>query len=84
MIETRLPAWPRLLSAEMAAAYLSISRTGFLDGVREGRWPAPLREGRRTLWDRARIDRLVDVRSGLPPTSSGIGEETGGSSWDDL
>ena len=83
MIEGRLPAWPRLLSAELAAAYLSISRTSFLDGVRAGQWPAPIRLGKRTLWDRARLDRLVDVLSGLPPPSP-LSDEAGGSSWDDL
>jgi hypothetical protein len=82
VIESRLPTWPRLLSAELAAAYLSISRTGFLDGVRRGQWPAPIRQGKRTLWDKERIDRLVDVLSGLPSPSPASGE-TGGSSWDD-
>jgi hypothetical protein len=83
MIEMRLPAWPRLLSADMAAAYLSISRTSFLDGVGRGQWPAPIRHGKRTLWDRQRLDRLVDVLSGLPPPSPEIGD-TGGGTWDDL
>jgi len=83
MIETRLPAWPRLLSAELASAYLSISRTAFLDGVARGNWPAPIRQGRRVLWDRERLDRLVDVLSGLPPPSAQAAE-AGGTSWDDL
>jgi predicted DNA-binding transcriptional regulator AlpA len=82
MIETRLPTWPRLLSAELAADYLSISRTSFLDGVKRHEWPAPIRLGKRTLWDRARLDRLVDVLSGLP-SASPASDAAGGSSWDD-
>ena len=82
MIESRLPTWPRLLSAELAAAYLSISRTSFLDGVKRKEWPQPIRHGKRTLWDRERLDRLVDVLSGLPPPSAPSGEADG-SSWAD-
>ena len=83
MIHARLPAWPRLLSVELAAAYLSISRAHFLDGVKAGRWPAPIRHGKRTLWDRQRLDGLVDVLSGLAAPSAGSGE-AGGNTWDDL
>lgn len=63
----RLPDWPRLLSAELAAAYVGVSLSGFAAQV--GRiWPAPARIGRRTLWDRKDLDEAVDrlKRNGGP------------------
>jgi predicted DNA-binding transcriptional regulator AlpA len=80
MIHTALPFWPRLLGAELAAAYLGISRTAFLDGVDGFTYPGPIRQGRRVLWDRVRLDRYVDALSVLPPQQAS--EESG--TWDDL
>jgi excisionase family DNA binding protein len=59
------PPIPRLLSAELAAAYLSISPRGFEKLWRTGHLPAPHRLGRRVLWDRKLLDEFVDVLSKL-------------------
>ena len=74
-----LPNWPRLLSVELAAAYVGVSKTTFLVGV-GNTWPRPIRHGKRALWDRARLDRTVDAMSGLPASSAPEEDET----WADL
>lgn len=61
MPDRPLPAWPRLLDAEMAARYLGISAATLCR--REG-MPKPVHIGRRCLWDRAQLDRFVDELSG--------------------
>lgn len=57
---TRLPDWPRLMSAELAAAYVGISETTF-------RELAPVTAkaiGRRRLFDRKDLDRWADALDG--------------------
>ncbi len=71
---TRLPNWPRRLSAEQAAAYLGVSVTRFLDDVDRGVWPPAQRDGARRLWDRRLIDAKVDERSGLSQPPADIEE----------
>lgn len=59
---TRLPDWPRLMSAELAAAYVGISETTF-------RELAPVSAkaiGRRRLYDRKDLDRWADALDGQP------------------
>jgi predicted DNA-binding transcriptional regulator AlpA len=55
---------PRLLSREQAAQYLGISPTQLDAEVRAGTFPPPFRlaRTRRTLWDRAALDRALDAR----------------------
>jgi predicted DNA-binding transcriptional regulator AlpA len=55
---------PRLLSRDQAAAYLGISPTQLDAEVRAGTFPPPFRlaRTRRTLWDRAALDRALDAR----------------------
>lgn len=68
----RMPAWPRGLSLEEAAAYVGVSPGTFAAEVEEGRFPKPLRrgpKGGRLTWDKAAIDRRLDVLSGLSPES---------------
>lgn len=60
-----LPDWPRLMGRELAAAYLDISPSTFDMRVATKQMPPPIRYGRRVLWDRQRIDRMVDIQSGL-------------------
>lgn len=50
-----LPDWPRLMSEDQAAAYLSIGTTS----LRE-KGPKPKPFGRRILYDRADLDRWAD------------------------
>jgi excisionase family DNA binding protein len=59
------PPVPRLLSIDLAAAYLSISPRALEKLWRTGRLPAPHRLGRRVLWDRKLLDGFVDVLSKL-------------------
>ena len=56
-----LPNWPRLMSLELAAAYVSLSMTV----VRE-HGPEPKQFGRRILYDRNDLDRWADRLSGQP------------------
>lgn len=63
-----LPHWPRLLSVDQAAAYVGVSVSAFTSRVGE-LWPAPIRYGRRKLFDRLAIDRAVDELSQTAPQS---------------
>ena len=54
------PPVPRLFGSEMAAAYLGISER-MLDHIRlREDFPAPVRLGRRILWDRKALDAFAD------------------------
>ncbi len=69
----RLPDWPRLMNADLAAAYVGIGReTLRLHG------PAPKRDpdriGRRVLYDRRDLDRWADALGG---GAAGMLEPTG-------
>ena len=63
-----LPHWPRLLSATQAAAYVGLSLNAFVARVGNP-FPAPVRFGRRKLFDRLAIDRAVDALSQSAPQS---------------
>jgi hypothetical protein len=65
-----LPDWPRLMSVELAAAYLSRSVTI----IRE-RGPEPKRDGRSVLYDRVDLDRWADRLAGQPLTDRQREEE---------
>lgn len=60
-------AEPLLLDAQHTARLLGICRAGVYRGVANGRIPAPVRIGRRTLWRRAEL--LAWVNAGCPPVS---------------
>ena len=51
---------PRLLTREVAAAYLSVSSYIFDCMVADGRMPLPKIVGTRRLWCRLAIDKAVD------------------------
>jgi hypothetical protein len=65
-----LPDWPRLMPIELAAAYLSRSVSTIRD-----RGPAPKRDGRSVLYDRADLDRWADRLGGQPLTPTQREEE---------
>lgn len=71
---SRMPAWPRFLGRETAAAYLGVSVDVFDDEVREGIWP-PARprgaRGGRLTWDRVLLDAAADRASGLTLPQAG-------------
>ena len=59
-----LPAWPRVLSQDLAAAYLSISTATFARLVADGKAPAAIRlSPGRVGWDRRALDRWVDEQT---------------------
>lgn len=60
-----LPDWPARLSEELAAAYLGVSASTLRAGVASGRYPRPLRDGKRILWARRQLDAYVDAQFGL-------------------
>lgn len=68
-----LPSWPRLMRRDLAAAYVDVSASTFDKMVKRGEYPPPLREGRRTLWDRVALDRVIDIKSGLENGDGGWG-----------
>lgn len=59
--DSRTPAAgfsPQLLRAHEAAQVLNIGVSTWWDGVKKGRFPAPIRFGRSTRWRRADIEAL--------------------------
>ena len=60
-------AWPRLMRAPMAAAYLSISTSMFFAEVKARRLPQPKRIGGCVLWDRRDLDLVADQLPGGQP-----------------
>lgn len=57
-----LPGWPEGLSAELAAAYVGVSRTRFLLEVRRGVWHKPDKRGRRCVWSRSKLQEEIVSR----------------------
>jgi len=57
-----LPAWPARLDARAAAAYLGISASKFVAGVKAGRYPPAERDGRKRLWHRRDLDEWLETR----------------------
>lgn len=62
-----LPDWPRLMSHDLAARYLSISVTS----LRE-HGPKPKRRGRSVLYDRSDLDRWADRLGDQPQSQSAV------------
>jgi hypothetical protein len=54
-----LPGWPRLMSADQAAAYLSMSP----EHMRKTVPVEPDHYGKRVLYDRAALDKYLDDRN---------------------
>lgn len=60
-IRPALPDWPRLMKADQAADYLSVS-----EKTLERHGPAPKKVGAAARWDRHDLDRWVDGLGGQP------------------
>lgn len=58
-------AWPRGLSRRQAAAYISVSASFFDTLVAGGMFPKPIKMGKRSVWDRADLDRYFDNFAGV-------------------
>ncbi len=68
---------PRLLTEMQAAKYMGRSQTSFRKQVALHVLPQPsTANGNRRLWDRAVLDRYIDICSGLNAGND--------NSWDDL
>ncbi len=61
-----LPDWPARMGEELAAAYLGVSASTLRAGSAAGRYPRPVRDGKRILYARAQLDRFVLAQFGIP------------------
>jgi len=66
-----LPDWPRRMSAAQAAAYLNVGESTLRHGAGT-RYPAPLRDGKRVVWDRKMLDDWADAEAGLTAKKLGL------------
>ena len=69
-----LPGWPRLLTRDLAAAYVGVSPSLFDLEVQRGTWPPPIprsvsnrSRNPRLTWDRLALDRRLDGASTTAP-----------------
>ena len=53
--------WPRGLSRVQAAAYVGLGTTFFDELVGEGKFPKPVKFGKRSVWDRIDLDDAFDT-----------------------
>jgi predicted DNA-binding transcriptional regulator AlpA len=68
---------PRAMRLDHAAAYLSVSRSTFLQWVDEGKMPQPIRINGVVLWDRLALDVAFEAMAAVE-------EEQGRNSFDKL
>ncbi len=71
-----MPYWPARMGEDMAALYLGVSASTLRAGSTAGRYPRPVRDGKRVLYSRDQLDRFVRAQFGLP-TSDSEGEGQG-------
>jgi predicted DNA-binding transcriptional regulator AlpA len=57
--QRKLPSWPARLSEDLAAAYLSTSKSTFRAKVANGEYPKSAREGGRIYWSRNQLDEHI-------------------------
>ena len=62
-----LPNWPALMTAPVAAAFLSLTEPEFERGVAHGLLPAPRTVIGRRLWPRAVLERFCDGAAPCAP-----------------
>ncbi len=72
-----MPDWPARMSEGMAALYLGVSSTTLRAGSMTGRYPRPVRDGKRVLYARCQLDRFVRAQFGLPASEN----DKEGSGW---
>ena len=70
MLQDALTYPPRLLRADRAAAYLAMSQSTFLDLVKRGVLPKPVKLRGIIAWDRLKLDGAVDAFADERPSSS--------------
>jgi len=72
---SEMPYWPRRMGVELAAAYVGVSPTKFLEGVGR-KYPKAFKDGGNSLWYREDLDHAVDVEK-TGGAQSGVNE------WDE-
>lgn len=60
-----LPDWPARMGEDLAAAYLGVSASTLRAGSASGRYPRPIRDGKRVLYARVQLDRFVLAQFGI-------------------
>lgn len=63
---------PRRMRAPTAARYLDVSEQTFLDRVRDGIYPAGVRDGGCRVWLRDDLDGLIDRQFGVAANDSEV------------
>jgi hypothetical protein len=63
---SKMPDWPARMSEELAAAYLGVSASTLRAGSAAGRYPKPIRDGKRVLYAKVQLDRFVLAQFGIP------------------
>ncbi len=53
-----------LLRLSGVQAKLPLSRSAFYQGIKDGKYPPPIKFGRSSFWDEAQIDALIAQRAG--------------------
>ncbi len=61
-----LPDWPARMGEDMAALYLGVSASTLRAGSASGRYPRPVKDGKRVLYARCQLDRFVRAQFGIP------------------
>lgn len=75
-----LPAWPRVLSDDLAARYVGLSASTFARLVAAGTAPPPIRlSPGRIGWDRYALDRWVDQQA-----AGAAASPPGANPWDSI
>lgn len=74
----QLPDWPARMTAPVAAAYMGVSQTKFLEQYRR----MGVKDGGNVFWARAQLDRIIAKQFALPQLPGRSGEED--DSWGDL
>jgi len=74
----KLPDWPARMTAEIAAAYMGISKTTFL--ARYG--ASGVKEGTNTLWAKIQLDAMIAKQFSIKQPRAGAQDRD--TSWDDF
>ncbi len=73
-----MPDWPARMTAELASAYMGISKSSFIARYQ----PIGVKEGANMLWARAQLDALIAKQFNLKQSPTGRGAEI--DTWADL
>lgn len=74
----RLPDWPARMTAEIAAAYMGVSKTTFL--TRFG--ATGVKEGTNTLWAKVQLDGMIAKQFSIKQPRAGAQDRD--TSWDNF